>query len=344
MAIKSMSDMQVACLKACNACAAACQTCLSKCLAEDADVLAKCITLDAACAISCTSCAEMLAGDGAMDAGMLKKCIADCNACASECEKYDFDWCKACAAACRACAKACADMLQADSGKSGGARMVRKSFFDCGFEVKSVNETGVFSGYGSVYNVTDEGNDIVASGAFAESLADWRAKGRMPALLWQHNSAEPIGVYTKMAEDKNGLLVEGQLALKTQRGAEAYELLQMKALSGLSIGFMTREDAYDHKTDVRTIKKADLWECSIVTFPMNDQARIGAVKTIEEIGDLNGAELYLREVGGVSRSEAKALVSRLLAIARREVGRSDESADLKAITALLEKQRAILGA
>jgi HK97 family phage prohead protease len=208
---------------------------------------------------------------------------------------------------------------------------------DIGFDLKAVSDTGVFSGYGSVYGVVDDGEDVVSPGCFTESLADWAKKGRMPALLWQHSAREPIGAYTKIAEDATGLFVEGKLALKTQRGAEAYELLQMKALSGLSIGFITREDSYDQKTGVRTIKKADLWECSVVTFPMNDHARIGAVKTIEEIGDLNGAELYLREVGGVSRSEAKALVSRVLAIARREVGRSDESAELKAIAALLEK-------
>jgi HK97 family phage prohead protease len=215
---------------------------------------------------------------------------------------------------------------------------------DIGFDLKAVSDTGVFSGYGSVYGVIDDGEDVVSPGCFTESLSDWAKKGRMPALLWQHSAREPIGAYTKIAEDATGLFVEGKLALKTQRGAEAYELLQMKALSGLSIGFITREDSYDQKTGVRTIKKADLWECSVVTFPMNDQARIGAVKTIEEIGDLNGAELYLREVGGVSRSEAKALVSRVLAIARREVGRSDESEELKAIAALLEKRQAILTA
>lgn len=215
---------------------------------------------------------------------------------------------------------------------------------DFAFEIKAVDETGMFSGYGSVYSVVDEGDDVVMPGCFTESLKDCAAKGRMPAMLWQHSSREPIGAYTAMKEDAVGLFVEGKLALKTQRGAEAYELMKMKALSGLSIGFMTREDSYDQKTGIRTIKKADLWEVSVCTFPMNDQARIGAVKTIEEIGDLNGAELYLREVGGVSRSEAKALVSRVLAIARREVGRLDESADLKAITTLLEKQRAILTA
>jgi hypothetical protein len=214
---------------------------------------------------------------------------------------------------------------------------------DFAFEIKAVEENGVFSGYGSVYSVVDDGDDVVEPGCFTESLKSWAAKGRMPALLWQHSSRDPIGAYTSMKEDDNGLFVEGKLALKTQRGAEAYELMQMKAISGLSIGFMTREDSFDQKTGIRTIKKADLWECSVVTFPMNDQARISAVKTIEEIGDLNGAELYLREVGGVSRSEAKAIVSRLFAIARREVGRSDEkSAELKAIAALLEKRQALM--
>lgn len=213
---------------------------------------------------------------------------------------------------------------------------------DFAFEIKAIAATGVFSGYGSVYSVVDEGDDVVEPGCFTESLSEWASKGRMPALLWQHSSRDPIGAYTVMKEDSSGLYVEGQLALKTQRGAEAYELMQMKAISGLSIGFMTREDSFDQKTGIRSIKKADLWECSVVTFPMNDQARISAVKTIEEIGDLNGAESYLREVGGVSRSEAKAIVSRLFAIARREVGQSEASADLKAITTLLEKRKALL--
>lgn len=218
--------------------------------------------------------------------------------------------------------------------------MLHKDFV---FELKAVEESGAFSGYGSVYSVVDDGDDIIEQGCFADSLKEWSAKGRMPALLWQHSSRDPIGAYTAMKEDKNGLFVEGKLALKTQRGAEAYELMQMKAISGLSIGYMTREDSFDQKTGIRTVKKADLWECSVVTFPMNDQARISAVKTIEEIGDLNGAELYLREVGGVSRSEAKAIVSRLFAIARREVGRSDEkSAELQAIATLLEKRQALM--
>ena len=182
---------------------------------------------------------------------------------------------------------------------------------DVAFEVKDVTSGGTFAGYGSVYDVVDQGDDVVASGAFSASLADWQAKGRMPALLWQHRAGEPIGTYTAMREDGNGLYCEGKLALKTQRGAEAYELLKMGAISGLSIGFMTREDAFDQKTGVRTIKKGDLWECSLVTFPMNDAARVSSVKSVEQIINFKTAERYLREAGGFSRSEATAIVARI---------------------------------
>ena len=216
---------------------------------------------------------------------------------------------------------------------------------DGALEIKDVTNTGTFCGYGNVYGVVDQGDDIVSTGAFAESLAEWTAKARQPAMLWQHNSRQPIGAYTVMREDHTGLYVEGKLALKTQMGAEAYELMKMDAISGLSIGFQTREDSYDQKTGVRTIKRGDLYECSLVTFPMNDQARVSAVKSIEAISDLSGAESILREVGGISRSEAKAIVSRIHAMARREADpKADESQELKAIASLLNQRKGLLAA
>src|SRR2546426_564387 len=66
-----------------------------------------------------------------------------------------------------------------------------------------------------------------------------KAAGPMPAMLWQHDADEPIGVWTEMAEDAKGLRVKGQLCLDTARGKEAYALLKMGALNGLSIGFCT---------------------------------------------------------------------------------------------------------
>ena len=196
--------------------------------------------------------------------------------------------------------------------------------FQC--ELKASGDTGVFEGYGSIFNLTDKGGDIVIPGAFAESLTTQKAAGRLPAMLWQHNQREPIGVYTSMEEDSVGLKVKGQLALKTARGAEAYELMKMGALSGMSIGYRSRDDSYDRVTGVRSLKKVDLVELSLVTFPMNDASRVSAVKTIEEFESLSDIERHLRDAGGFSRSEATALVARIKSV----IGQGDpgEGAEL----------------
>jgi uncharacterized protein len=207
-------------------------------------------------------------------------------------------------------------------------RTMLRDHLDIPFKIKAVADDGLFSGYGSVFGVVDSYQEIVAPGAFKESL-----EGRMPSLLWQHRSGEPIGVYTSVKEDPVGLHVEGKLALKTSRGAEAYELLKMGAISGLSIGFMTREDSYDKVTNVRTLKKVDLWEVSLVTFPANDAARVSGVKSIETIESLRAAEAYLRESGGLSKSEALAFLARIKSLH----GRSD-SVELGELVAALKKR------
>jgi len=206
---------------------------------------------------------------------------------------------------------------------------------DFGFQIKSVSEAGTFTGYGSVFGVKDSYDEIVAPGAFAESLTNHKTKGTMPALLWQHRSGEPIGVYTKMEEDSIGLMVEGQLALKTSRGAEAYELLKMGAISGLSIGFVPREDKYDKVTGIRTLNKVDLWETSLVTFPANDSARVQGVKSIEELQDLKSAEQCLRDAG-FSRREAVVFISRIKALSQ-----GDPETDLSEIMAALKRRESI---
>lgn len=195
---------------------------------------------------------------------------------------------------------------------------------DVPFKIKAVSEDGLFSGYGSVFGVIDSYKEVVSPGAFSESLSQ-----RTPALLWQHRSGEPIGVYSAIREDQTGLYVEGKLALKTARGAEAYELLKMGAISGLSIGFVTRDDSYDRVTGIRTLKKVDLWEVSLVTFPANDAARVSGVKSIETIASLADAEAFLRDAGGLSRREATALVSRIKSLRGR--GDPDELGELLAL-------------
>ena len=95
----------------------------------------------------------------------------------------------------------------------------------------------MFTGYASVFGKLDSQNEIVAPGAFARTLKQWRQQGRAPAMLWMHDPTQPIGIWFAIKEDSNGLAVEGRLATATQKGREAYELLKLGALTGLSIGY-----------------------------------------------------------------------------------------------------------
>lgn len=162
---------------------------------------------------------------------------------------------------------------------------------------------GVFEGYGSMFGNTDLGNDVIEKGAFRESLMS-RPPEKVK-LLYQHKSDMPIGVFDEIREDENGLYVKGRLALKTKAGAEAYELLKMGALDGLSIGFKTdpKNVSYEERGKVRRIKKVDLMEVSLVTFPMNPKATVRLVKG-EDIS-IREWEKGLRDAFQLSRSEAK---------------------------------------
>jgi uncharacterized protein len=146
------------------------------------------------------------------------------------------------------------------------------------FQIKSFGADGVFFGYASVFDTLDAHDEIVAPGAFRRSLANWQKQGRMPAMLWMHDTTMPVGVWLGLAEDKAGLAVQGRLALRTQRGTEAYELLKLGALSGLSIGYRVAAARVDAKRKTRTLLDVDLFEISLVTFPANEAARITQVK------------------------------------------------------------------
>jgi len=183
---------------------------------------------------------------------------------------------------------------------------------------------GTFEGYGSVFGNKDLGNDVIEAGAFAKSLK--KRKPQNVKLLYQHKSDMPIGVFDEIKEDEHGLVVKGRLALKTQAGAEAYELLKMGALDGLSIGFRVnpKEVSYDKRGNKRIIKEVDLMEVSLVTFPMNPQATVRSVKG-EEIS-IREWENGLRDAFSLSRSEAKVAAKAVTkCFDQREV---DESTDL----------------
>ncbi len=171
-------------------------------------------------------------------------------------------------------------------------------------EIKAENSKGIFTGYGSIFGNEDQGNDIMQKGAFTKSLVN-RPVSKVK-MLYQHKTDEPIGVFTDMYEDSKGLFVKGQLAMGTQKGREAYELLKMGALDGMSIGFKAdpeKQGYNENKRGVRTLKEVDLMEISLVTFPMNESALIETVKGNAK--NIREWEKILRDAGGLSRTEAK---------------------------------------
>jgi uncharacterized protein len=145
-----------------------------------------------------------------------------------------------------------------------------------GAPLAKVSTEGMFEGYASLFGVVDLGRDMVAPGAFRDTLT--ARPPQQVKLLWQHDPSHPLGVWHDIREDGRGLKVRGQLDLSVAKAREVHALMRSGAVDGLSIGFRTERFRKDQATGVRRLEKLDLWEISIVTFPMLPGARVGAVK------------------------------------------------------------------
>ena len=155
--------------------------------------------------------------------------------------------------------------------------------FGDGLTVQVDAATGpVIEGYASLFGVADQGGDLVHAGAYAASLAALKDSGRGVKMLWQHDPAQPIGVWDDVREDAKGLYVKGRLLPAVARGREAMALIEAGALDGLSIGYRTVRAERSEKGQ-RVLREVELWEVSLVTFPMLPTARVVAQKS--ESGD-----------------------------------------------------------
>lgn len=130
------------------------------------------------------------------------------------------------------------------------------------------------AGYASLFGQADQSGDVVRKGAYTASLERLMACQTKVKLLWQHDPAIPIGVWDEVYEDDRGLYVKGRLLTETRQGFEAAALIKAGALDGLSIGYRTVKAERDAKGH-RHLAELELWEVSLVTFPMLQQARVG---------------------------------------------------------------------
>ncbi|MCC8399479.1 MAG: phage major capsid protein [Rickettsia endosymbiont of Platyusa sonomae] len=148
--------------------------------------------------------------------------------------------------------------------------------------IKSVTDNSVvISGYASVYNISDQHNDLIAKGAFAS------ADHSCIKFLWQHDWQQPIGVIKSLTEDDYGLKVEAIINNKIEKGKEAIELVRQGAVDSFSVGFNIKLANYNNLNQ-RIITEAELIEVSIVTFPANYHAKISHItKQIYNSSSLN---------------------------------------------------------
>ena len=176
-------------------------------------------------------------------------------------------------------------------------------------DLKSIADDGVFEGYASLFHREDLGRDVIVPGAFRDSIAARGAGGIR--MLFQHRPDEPIGVWQELREDAKGLFARGRLMTDVARAREVLSLMRAGAIDGLSIGFRALKAHRDRPRGIRRIAKVDLWEISIVTFPMLPDARIRTVKHrpfAARLPTTRELEHWLTQDAGLTRTEARALL------------------------------------
>lgn len=145
----------------------------------------------------------------------------------------------------------------------------------------AVTDGAVIEGYASLFGQVDQGGDVVEKGAYERSIRVLSNEGRRVKMLWQHDPAQPIGVWDEVREDGRGLWVKGRLLETTRQGREAIALIGAGAIDGLSIGYRAVRAV---KTDKgrRLLQELELWEVSLVTFrccPVRGWRRRGMTRT-----------------------------------------------------------------
>ncbi len=199
-------------------------------------------------------------------------------------------------------------------------------------EVKTLGDQGEFSGYASIFGNVDEGGDVVERGAFKDVVT---TKDGMVRVLYQHNQTQPIGK-AKVHEDEKGLAFDGSLVLEVPQARSVYALMKAGITDGMSIGYdvLPGGDKISN-SGVRMLQRLKLWEISVVTFGMNQLARIDMVKGLNDLTTIREFETFLRDVGGFSKSEAKQIATEgyKAVCSRRDDG--DEPGALDQLTAQL---------
>lgn len=187
-------------------------------------------------------------------------------------------------------------------------------------KLNTVASDGIFEGYASLFNTIDMGKDSVAPGAFKKHLGQQsynrRGSGKGPhfvKMLYQHNPSEPIGIWEEIKEDHKGLYVKGRLLPEICRAREVLILMQRGAIDGLSIGYKTIRSRPINRGSVRELLEVELYEISVVTFPMHPEARVQSVKKLpinNGLPNIRDFERWLTRDAGFTRRQAQTAIAK----------------------------------
>ena len=214
------------------------------------------------------------------------------------------------------------------------------------FKFASDGALGEFTGYGSVYNVQDSHGDVVKPGAFAQSLADYKATGRSIPMHVMHRiyggDGTPAGVWKSVEEDAKGLKVHGKISgMNTDGGRLLYEKVKDGALPGLSIGYrvMPNGATYGKKPGEpkRTLTNLGLKEISLVDAPSNHLTNVDSVKSF--FSTKAEIEEALQSRLGLSRSAARLFAAHGYAGLTKSAEPEIPTIDFDRIKAVLEQHR-----
>lgn len=169
---------------------------------------------------------------------------------------------------------------------------------------------GVVEGYAATFDrEPDSYGDVIAKGAFARTLDEWRAKegdGLSIPLLYGHNTDDPmhnIGKVTEAYEDDKGLFVHAefdadnptaQYARKLAAEGRLYQFSFAYAIKGA--GMTTLDDG----VDAYELRDLDLYEVSLVQIPANQHAVVTSIK-----GEPQTIELHPRIEGLTDEQRAE---------------------------------------
>lgn len=210
------------------------------------------------------------------------------------------------------------------------------------FKFSSADEVGSFSGIASPYGgEPDSYGDLISPGAYTKSLTHHEKSGTRPALLWQHDQTNPVGVWIKFEDSAEGLIAHGKLTMEVPQAKAAHALMKDGALA-LSIGYSIPYGGAELVDGARLLKEIDLHEISLVAMPANPSAKITSMKCFDpDNPNPREFERAARDALGLSAREAKRLMAGGWSGLVREE-QPDNSTELAAIAAKLQNITASL--